>query len=119
MKKFKMILALALVIVSVFAIAAPALAASGDYRDYFSSNTLKRSSQYKEAVKNLQIALNYLGYNCGTADGIFGSRTEDAVENFQRANPPLAVDGECGSGTKPVIWQQIPDSLKNVMVKVQ
>jgi len=91
----------------MMAVALPALAADGDYRDFFSTNTLKRSSTYKETAKNLQIALNSLGYNCGTPDGIFGSKTEKAVEAFQRDNPPLSVDGQVGSGTKPVIWNQI------------
>ena len=33
-------------------------------------------------VKLLQICLNHCGYNSGKADGIFGSKTEQAVIQF-------------------------------------
>ena len=36
-------------------------------------------------VKALQNKLNALGFNCGKADGTFGSRTRTAVRNFQRS----------------------------------
>lgn len=36
-----------------------------------------------EDVKKVQERLNMLNFNCGTADGIFGSKTEIAVKNFQ------------------------------------
>ena len=36
-----------------------------------------------DMVKLVQKILNHLGYNCGTADGIFGNNTEKAVKNFQ------------------------------------
>ncbi len=36
-----------------------------------------------EEVKQLQQMLNYLGYNCGTADGIFGVKTESAVNSYK------------------------------------
>ena len=38
-----------------------------------------------DAVKSLQEMLNKLGYNCGEADGKFGSKTEAAVIAFQKA----------------------------------
>ena len=38
-----------------------------------------------DAVRNLQTLLNKCGYDCGTADGKFGSKTEAAVKAFQRA----------------------------------
>ena len=38
------------------------------------------------------------GYYSGEVDGIFGSRTEDAVEYFQRKNG-LTVDGKVGPAT--------------------
>lgn len=49
-------------------------------------------------VKKLQQNLNSLGYNVGTADGIFGSKTEAGVKAFQKANG-LAVDGIAGPKT--------------------
>lgn len=39
-----------------------------------------------EAVKTMQTLLNACGYNCGTADGIFGDKTEAALVAFRLAN---------------------------------
>ena len=50
-------------------------------------------------VKQLQEKLADLGYNPGTADGIFGSRTCAAVKSFQ-ADRGLAADGVVG----PLTW---------------
>lgn len=59
--------------------------------------TLRRGS-HGEDVRELQNALNARGYNCGTADGIFGKATESAVKAFQKANG-LTVDGVVGRAT--------------------
>jgi len=53
-------------------------------------------------VMVLQDALNYLGYNSGTIDGIFGSKTRNAAIRFQRANR-LSQDGIVGCQT----WRSI------------
>ena len=50
----------------------------------------------------LQDALNYLGYNTGNIDGIFGNKTRSAVVRFQRANG-LSQDGIVGCKT----WRSI------------
>ncbi|MDX6206792.1 MAG: N-acetylmuramoyl-L-alanine amidase [Frankiales bacterium] len=49
-------------------------------------------------VAELQHRLQELGFDCGRADGIFGTRTEYAVREFQR-NVGLAPDGTCGPHT--------------------
>ena len=49
-------------------------------------------------VKELQNRLNDKGYNCGTADGVFGPKTEAAVKAYQAANK-LVVDGKAGKKT--------------------
>lgn len=49
-------------------------------------------------VVTLQAALNAHGYNCGQADGKFGTQTEIALKAFQTANG-LTADGECGALT--------------------
>lgn len=49
-------------------------------------------------VVELQTKLNYVGYNVGKADGIFGNMTKQGVINFQKANS-LAVDGIVGPMT--------------------
>src|SRR5690606_23461936 len=61
------------------------------------NRTLKIGSRGSD-VATVQAKLNELGYNAGTADGIFGSRTYNAVVAFQRANG-LAVDGIVGKNT--------------------
>ncbi|MNI33670.1 putative peptidoglycan binding domain protein [compost metagenome] len=57
-------------------------------------------------VAILQDALNRLGYNTGTIDGIFGANTRNAVVNFQRANG-LGADGVVGCATWTRITQLI------------
>ena len=59
---------------------------------------LVKTGSRSEGVKTLQTMLNALGYNCGSADGIFGSKTQAAVMAFQKANG-LAVDGIVGPNT--------------------
>jgi len=45
-------------------------------------NTL---SKMESIVKSVQANLNALGYNCGSADGVYGSKTANAVKSFQKA----------------------------------
>lgn len=52
-----------------------------------------------EEVQKLQEGLNSLGYDCGKPDGIFGERTEDAVEAFQESCD-LYGDGVVGPVTR-------------------
>ena len=54
----------------------------------------------------MQKRLNTLGYNAGTADGIFGGRTYNAVVAFQRANG-LSVDGIVGRNTVAKLFSNI------------
>ncbi len=61
------------------------------------SQTLKVGSRGTQ-VKYLQINLNVLGYNAGTADGVFGNGTKNAVIRFQRAYG-LGADGIAGKNT--------------------
>ena len=49
-------------------------------------------------VKKLQAFLNWAGYNCGTADGVAGDKTDSAIKAFQKDNG-LTVDGQFGSGS--------------------
>ena len=58
---------------------------------------MRRGSRGSQVI-TLQKRLNTLGYNAGTADGIFGRRTYNAVVAFQRANG-LSVDGIVGKNT--------------------
>src|SRR5207248_3202727 len=49
-------------------------------------------------VSELQESLGAIGFDAGRVDGIFGPRTEVALEHFQR-NVGLTVDRVCGPDT--------------------
>lgn len=88
-KRKKLILAIALIFaVNLFIIA---LAQSADAALY------KRGSS-GSTVTQIQTRLKSWGYYNYTIDGIYGSRTENAVKYFQRKNG-LAVDGQAGDKT--------------------
>ncbi len=56
-------------------------------------------------VEQFQTLLSENGFDPGSQDGIYGSRTEAACKAFQRANG-LTVDGICG----PKTWEKIAPS---------
>ena len=67
----------------------------------------KNPTMHGDDVGLLQIKLNGLDYNCGTADGYFGKKTEMAVKNFQSDNG-LKADGIVGKKTAEAlgfIWE--------------
>ena len=55
-----------------------------------------------EDVRDLQVDLNALGFDCGVADGIFGKKTDAAVRAFQAAMK-LEVDGIVGPKTRSAL----------------
>jgi len=59
--------------------------------------TSRRGSSGKE-VRQIQEKLKRWGYYTGSVDGIYGSKTEQAVEKFQRSNG-LTADGIAGKAT--------------------
>ena len=63
--------------------------------------TLSEGSK-SDDVEFLQTKLNILGFDCGTADGIFGSKTKKAVRALQTERN-LSADGICG----PKTWAEI------------
>lgn len=63
---------------------------------YALGDRLLKKGMKGEDVKELQEALNKLGYSCGTPDGDFGANTDEAVRKFQRAKG-LVVDGQYGA----------------------
>ncbi|WP_374829359.1 peptidoglycan-binding protein [Paenochrobactrum pullorum] len=44
------------------------------------------SVDMKKAVRNIQLILQKNGYNIGTADGLMGDKTRNAIKQFQSAN---------------------------------
>lgn len=69
----------------------PAPASKGNA---ISLRTLSNGSKGDD-VKALQILLNGMGCNCGTADGIFGAKTLNAVKTYQK-KVGLSADGIVG-----------------------
>ena len=72
-----------------------------DLESLASTPTLRLGSR-GSAVIDLQTRLATAGFSAGTADGIFGSRTDAAVRSFQRARG-LGVDGVVG----PPTWSEL------------
>ncbi len=66
------------------------------------SQTLLRRGSRSDAVLVLQQMLESLGYDLGGADGVFGGRTEQAVQAVQRAYG-LGADGVVGPKTLAVL----------------
>ncbi|MFD7666963.1 peptidoglycan-binding protein [Streptomyces sp. NPDC059788] len=64
-------------------------------------STISRGSS-GAAVKHAQCLLKWWGFSPGAIDGVFGTRTENAVRNFQRA-AGLSVDGIVGPNTWAVL----------------
>ena len=86
----------------------------GDRVLAFNSGALMRGDD----VSNLQERLVQLGFNCGKVDGVFGSKTEVAVKEFQKSVGVL-VDGKCGPSTLIALMRLIktvsggaPDALR-------
>jgi hypothetical protein len=57
-------------------------------------------------VKKLQRALKSLGYTVGAIDGDYGTKTEDAVKQFQQKEK-LTVDGVLGPKTLAALKQSL------------
>ena len=99
MKKSKLITVLTLSLITVLLLSTVCFAAN-----------LKNGSKGTE-VKQLQMNLNGLGFDCGSADGAFGKNTEKAVKAFQKAEG-LSVDGIAGKNTLSAI-KKIAKSVQN------
>lgn len=67
--------------------------------------TLRRGS-LSNYVLIAQDDLNTLGFRTGGLDGIFGSRTDEAVRNYQRSRG-LTADGIVGCNT----WRSLQEEV--------
>mgnify|MGYP001106610927 CR=1 FL=1 len=65
------------------------------------------------SVKELQKKLNSLGFNAGVVDGIFGTKTRNAVMDFQRKNG-LVVDGIVGKATRSKLNSSSNNDVKTI-----
>lgn len=66
----------------------------GDRSLYLQPASLLRGDD----VATLQSRLTEMGFDCGRVDGVFGSKTESAVREFQKSVGGVA-DGKCGPAT--------------------
>lgn len=58
----------------------------------FTSKNLKKGDSGSEVIL-LQDSLKQLGFNCGTSDGVFGSKTEQALKDFQTTDLSMSITG--------------------------
>lgn len=65
-----------------------------------------KAASIKPTKKRIQLALKNAGYYGGSIDGKIGSRTKEAVREFQRTHG-LSVDGKVG----PKTWTQLAQYL--------
>ncbi|WP_231597674.1 peptidoglycan-binding protein [Bacillus sp. SA1-12] len=72
------------------------------------TGTYRRGDQ-GNAVKQIQRALKQINFNPGAIDGIYGSKTEDAVRRFQSMYRALADDGIYGPNTRKYIRMELDD----------
>lgn len=72
-----------------------------------SSSVVLRQGSRGPAVAQLQRSLVAAGFNPGTADGVFGAKTRDAVMRFQ-ASRRLRQDGMAGPDTLAALRQPAP-----------
>lgn len=74
------------------------------------ANALSKYGSRGDEVTQIQERLTELGYDLGTADGIFGARTQEAVRAFQQ-DYGLAVDGIAGENTLRALGllEDLPD----------
>jgi uncharacterized protein (TIGR02594 family) len=63
-----------------------------------------RKGDAGKPVASLQRILNHLGFDCGIADGIFGTATENALKQLQATNDGMTVDGVYGPSSKNYIF---------------
>lgn len=80
---------------------------------YYNGTTVQPSStQVTSAGKEAQCLLQYYGFNPGTVDGVFGSKSQAAAERAQqnandKCDAGLVVDGQVGPKTWPYLRSQI------------
>ena len=77
--------------------------------------TLRKGDRGDE-VKALQERLNALGYDCGDADGAFGTRTKNAVVRFQ-TDHQLDPDGVVGRKTWAALDGAQPEERYRVVIE--
>ena len=96
MKKFVRIMAIVACALTAFTVTGYFVA--GDRIATVQTAVIKQGSTDRETIKTIQTKLKRWGYYTGNVDGIYGTKTVEAVKYFQRKNG-LAVDGIVGAKT--------------------
>ena len=82
-----------------------------DQQEEAEARMVYRVGSKGDAVRQLQEWLNQLGYDCGKADGVYGTKTEAAVRRFQGDNG-LAADGIAGDKTQAALTAEVTKAGK-------
>lgn len=69
-------------------------------------------------VTQIQQKLSNWGYYAGAVDGVYGSRTTEAVKYFQRSNG-LTVDGKCGPRTLEALGINVSETSQRTSGDVE
>ena len=93
----------------IAAIAVPIIAFGGGNAYETEESAVLKIGSSGTQVRTLQTKLNNWGYDAGTVDGIFGSKTQAAVKRFQQKNG-LVVDGIVGSKTAAALGMMLTSS---------
>ena len=70
------------------------------------ANEIKPSDLSKEQIRDLQQALNKKGFDTGHVDGIWGSDTSKAVEDFQKSQNNMEANGKLDQQTLQALGVQ-------------
>lgn len=93
----------------IAAIAVPIIAFGGGNAYETEESAVLKIGSSGAQVRTLQTKLNNWGYDAGTVDGIFGSKTQAAVKRFQQKNG-LVADGIVGSKTAAALGMTLTSS---------
>ena len=93
----------------IAAIAVPIIAFGGGNASETEESAVLKIGSSGTQVRTLQTKLNNWGYEAGTVDGIFGSKTQAAVKRFQQKNG-LVADGIVGSKTAAALGMTLTSS---------
>ncbi len=82
-----------------------------DY-NFLETNVSVEASLTTSQVKTVQTKLKNWGYYTGSVDGIYGTKTKNAVKNFQKKNG-LTADGIVGKKTAAALGMSLNSNTKN------
>lgn len=82
-----------------------------DQQEEADARVIYRVGSKGDTVRQLQEWLNQLGYDCGKADGVYGTKTEAAVRRFQ-GDHGLAADGIAGDKTQAALTAEVTNTGK-------